>query len=754
MSLYQAPDDNPTARTPVSQTHFPEGSAHLHANATQSYTSSRGRELISQKKNDSGPCSIVLGEPDRSQRSSVWQQAWITPASIVGFYTIALLCAIAHFCVFNYLDGRVAYQGSEPVPFPSTSIPQSYVTTVSLVLVTAFRAALVASIGVCYTQYLWCILRRRTLEVEVIEELFQIRANVLRLLNWALVRCTPSLVLVATLSWIIPIATIYPPGALTVGIEMRTVEQQFMASVIPESGKLMSDVTKLNGSNTPPSFGTLIDNYYPCNASNNCIILKGPSSAIQKITDSVLFNNRMAELSSPSSSNASYVIQFPGPMLLCQQSNEIEISWHHIISHGTLRDFNAMTWSPILHSYIDPHWHSGYIRLEDPVDEDPIFLAPCGINAPPTEDVYLRRRYITTDCRAATAEYTVNINFTNGRHDIQYFTGEVHPLEDILPITGFKPDLDFTPLKSWEEYFNIMALVESLLSRLEATGFKETDVFYSLNETMPENTVSVQSQNGSMVDACQIHVIKEKHVEWRHHLAGSSAFNERPFFNINEFSMRFFNFSEALLNEVLANITISALSLNLWYESVNGTETRVFNVYTFQRQLNFFLPYGLCLLFTLPIIAIGLVSLQQNGASAIDGGFLQILMTAATGQTQIEKVAARGCSGGYENVPDELRNLKVRFGELVAHDEPVEGTKAGSEDTRRVAYGAGFNQSGEDIALIPMSQERGSGSDQNQADSLAEVASGAEKHKLTRRAGFGTESETIPLQRGSLFSRP
>lgn len=47
----------------------------------------------------------------------------------------------------------------------TTTVPQAYATTVSLVLVTAFRAALVASIVTCYTQYLWATLRKRVLKV-------------------------------------------------------------------------------------------------------------------------------------------------------------------------------------------------------------------------------------------------------------------------------------------------------------------------------------------------------------------------------------------------------------------------------------------------------------------------------------------------------------------------------------------------------------------------------------------------------------
>jgi hypothetical protein len=141
--------------------------------------------------------------------------------------------------VFNYLDGRIAERDdgseSEQLPFRTTSLPQSYVTTISLLLVTAFRAALVAAIGICYTQYLWQTMRRQFLDVGLIEELFQIRANVLRLFNPALIRYTPSLLVIALITWIIPIAAVYPPGAMTVGLEVRQVQTRFNVSVIPSA---------------------------------------------------------------------------------------------------------------------------------------------------------------------------------------------------------------------------------------------------------------------------------------------------------------------------------------------------------------------------------------------------------------------------------------------------------------------------------------------------------------------------------------
>jgi hypothetical protein len=100
-----------------------------------------------------------------------------------------------------------------------------------LILVTAFRAVLIACIGSCYTQYLWKILRGQLLEVGLIEELFRIRSNPFRLFNHRLFRHAPILIIVATLSWLIPMAMVYPPGALIVNLDIQNVDGALNVSV-------------------------------------------------------------------------------------------------------------------------------------------------------------------------------------------------------------------------------------------------------------------------------------------------------------------------------------------------------------------------------------------------------------------------------------------------------------------------------------------------------------------------------------------
>jgi hypothetical protein len=233
-----------------------------------------------------------------------------------------------------------------------------------------------------------------------------------------------------------------------------------------------------------------------------------------------------------------------------------------------------------------------------------------------------------------------------------------------------------------------------------------------------------------------------------------------------------FDTSEKLLNEALINITISSLSLGVHYEMVNGTSTRVFNVYRFEKRLSFYVPYGLCLLFTLPVLVVGLLALHHNGVTAIDGGFVQLLMTT-TGRTELEDIAAQGCLGGEENVPKELKKLRVRFGEMITGDGDESARllrtsgdygSASRLGSSAVSLQRNDHREGGDRAHSPFlaegtpdtevsdDLEGGAGHEGN-----AKRASGANihgpGHAVMRRAGFGLADEIIPLEKHIQYGR-
>ena len=120
------------------------------------------------------------------------------------------------------------------------------------------------------------------------------------------------------------------------------------------------------------------------------------------------------------------------------------------------------------------------------------------------------------------------------------------------------------------------------------------------------------------------------------------------------------NVTEAALNELLTNITISLMTLDLWTDNINVTTTVYRNTYDFSRKINLVLPYTLCLAFGLLIVGLGLGSLWHNGVPASDG-FMQIMM-ATRGRTDMERLVLEQGLVDSNEASKELKDLKVRYG--------------------------------------------------------------------------------------------
>jgi hypothetical protein len=160
-------------------------------------------------------------------------------------------------------------------------------------------------------------------------------------------------------------------------------------------------------------------------------------------------------------------------------------------------------------------------------------------------------------------------------------------------------------------------------------------------------------------------------------------------FDLERFNTKFSNsvwdprynlsITEDLLNSVLTNLTFSAISLGIWWDMVPVTTTRYRSTYSFTNPLNLILPYSTCLAAATLFAAIAIWSLWRNGIPAADGGFLQI-MTATRGNTEMERLVLRERLITIENMSVELKDLRIRYGELVGED--VLGV-----DGRRLGFG-------------------------------------------------------------------
>jgi hypothetical protein len=111
-------------------------------------------------------------------------------------------------------------------------LTQTQTSAISILLTTIFKAALTASVGICFAQHLWFILRRNAISLSAIEKLFVFRSNLLVLGDLRSICTAPLLFFMALLIWCLGIAMIYPPGALIVVIEASNYTENRNMSVM------------------------------------------------------------------------------------------------------------------------------------------------------------------------------------------------------------------------------------------------------------------------------------------------------------------------------------------------------------------------------------------------------------------------------------------------------------------------------------------------------------------------------------------
>jgi hypothetical protein len=134
-----------------------------------------------------------------------------------------------------------------------------------------------------------------------------------------------------------------------------------------------------------------------------------------------------------------------------------------------------------------------------------------------------------------------------------------------------------------------------------------------------------------------------------------------------------YNITPDHLNQALFNLTLAiGYQIGYWNISTMISTTQMVNKYTFAAPLNFYIPYGVLLILSIPILVLAMISLYRNGVPAKDGGFLQVLMTTR-GNKDLDKLAAAGCLGGPNNVPKTLKDMELRFGALVSGESESAG---------------------------------------------------------------------------------
>ncbi|KAH7391398.1 hypothetical protein BKA64DRAFT_710302 [Cadophora sp. MPI-SDFR-AT-0126] len=631
-------------------------------------------EMVTVRSMRSGSDPSLLsgntGDPGPSKTEPAlitlkWTIGWETPTLMIGSYAFALALAITHLVFFQYIDGKEA-------DGPDRIAPQAYITTASNVIANAFGFSLRASLAIAFVQHLWHLLRITSMKVSTIEALFCVRANPFLLFKAAVIRATPLLCGLASIMWASQVVTSFPPGAISV-TSSQTVS--FVNISVPFfNASFMGN-------------GSAVD-------ANNVADTNKDANLINRLAKQVLVSGEAFNMPSPCGVNCSYVIEFEGPYMLCNTTTTST----RFDDASQIFPIYTGRWIQPFGSQLNPAARSNSTYTQARFNSTTLFpLEVNGTEFGSGKNSSAIMQQNNTICLPARAKYSVNNTYNNNvlrrsfsAEPIDRLTNLVIRSKDgTMPVPGFvlpfssPPALGTAPANWSAEALNLyrdnnmITIFSSMMSWLNGTfeGFLPTGTGVTtvgpgeyesfllewseqLSTTRSGLTVSFGALAGTQIDSTRFNAAFGRY---------SPGDDTHPAFDI----------TQDLMNEYLFNMTTSMMvTYGTWTTLANATRLTTHNVYQFSQPLSLLLPYFITLFVSLPFVVIGCLSLFRNGVSAMDGSFTQII-TTSTGSATLDRAAAGGCLGGEESLPDELKDLKIQFGEFVGREDPGRIKRAG-----------------------------------------------------------------------------
>jgi hypothetical protein len=176
------------------------------------------RTMVESTSSDSSQnTQLLLSDPDENAATDRHKQGYLLPEfatlrdmkSLVIMstsYTVAVIVAIAQHCFYRTLDGK---------DLESFVIPQKWVPQISTALIFLFKTTIVAAVGIAYAQAFWNRVRGPALRIVGLDAMFCVLRNPFQFFNVDLLLRAKVLLILAIVSWTLPIAVVFAPGALT-----------------------------------------------------------------------------------------------------------------------------------------------------------------------------------------------------------------------------------------------------------------------------------------------------------------------------------------------------------------------------------------------------------------------------------------------------------------------------------------------------------------------------------------------------------
>jgi hypothetical protein len=500
---------------------------------------------------------------------------WVAPTTLLISFIAGIGFAIGHHLFYARLQGQ---------RIDSVTFTQQYNTAVGTAFAFLARAALVIAVATTYWQVFFKRLHR-SLPISTIDSLAGLMGTLKEFLSLGIYRASPLLVVLALLGWLIPIAMIFPPATLTV-VSTSTTDRQELVYKTPNY-TLADTFARISVQH----WSGIKRNSAP---SHDMATWLGPTSQLRRRLIPVAYQGQLPAFTAPEV-NSSYVVQFNGPAVSCQ----------NVVSDSIMADLDAavpgsmfsgnyyyVSWTP--NSTTTVPFTNGSVTGAFPIAKT--------LGADINNDVLLYVASRGTDkwsvvkCSLHDAFYAVSFFFENGKQSIKVsdyrILDPVHISEGNL-FTGKSFALSNSRDRS---YFAVMDLLGEML-----TG----TMWHVSNNGMyiPESNSSDHTR------------VLETNLAFSQELSplyGGFTGSSSPPYETRLFPLA------PMIEELVQNMTITMLTvpelLNTQGNSTRMSVTTFYNVYNYNWE-RLALAYAIAIGLTFIAVLIGMYIIISTGSS-------------------------------------------------------------------------------------------------------------------------------------------
>jgi hypothetical protein len=246
--------------------------------------------------------SLLNGtRPPSEKKTAAWGVHWLKRPLLLPFMALAgIALAVGHHFMYANLDGQVVSESN----FSQEAVKQVGNAFVAFVL-----GAMKVAIDESYNQYVWTLVKRRSLQMKTLNKVFSLPSSFFSFLSFHLLKEAKIAYLLGTVSWYIPKYT--HKNLLT------TKRLLFLGGLTPAA--TLSIVPSLQSQ--PNSHrGVPLPDYTATPWSQQESVLTedtvNPTALMLKVSTETAFN--MAVLPPPAPAfNASFSVRFYGPTVQC-----------------------------------------------------------------------------------------------------------------------------------------------------------------------------------------------------------------------------------------------------------------------------------------------------------------------------------------------------------------------------------------------------------------------------------------------------